>query len=88
MLFRSDVAIGKMDLDEVERLLNPKEDEPREPTLMSSMSGSAPAAYSWSWVKDGEKKIDADELAHIADTINYEIICGFGNRLEKIYIEE
>ena len=38
--------------------------------------------------QDGEKKIDADELAHIADTINYEIICGFGNRLEKIYIEE
>ena len=24
-----DVAIGKMDLDEVERLLNPQEDEPR-----------------------------------------------------------
>ncbi len=34
---------------------------------------------------DGDMNIDAVELAERAGTISYEIICGFGNRLEKIY---
>ncbi|MCL2525528.1 MAG: alanine racemase [Coriobacteriia bacterium] len=29
--------------------------------------------------------ISADELAHHAQTISYEILCGLGNRLEKVY---
>lgn len=36
---------------------------------------------------EGDIKLDAEYLADIAGTISYEIICGFGNRLEKIYIE-
>ena len=32
-----------------------------------------------------EHYISADELAEYAQTITYELFCGFGNRLEKIY---
>lgn len=33
----------------------------------------------------GDKTITADEIACLADTINYEILCGFGQRLPKIF---
>ncbi len=35
-----------------------------------------------------EKKVSvtADELAHFAKTINYEIVCSLGNRLPRIYV--
>ena len=35
---------------------------------------------------DGDERITADEQARIRDTINYEVVCGFGMRLEKIYV--
>jgi len=33
-----------------------------------------------------KENISADELAKYAGTINYEIICSLGNRLQKIYL--
>lgn len=35
--------------------------------------------------KDKSKSIDADQLAKLADTISYEIVCNLGNRLPRIY---
>lgn len=35
---------------------------------------------------DGETSVTADDLAQAAGTINYEIVCGFGMRLEKVYV--
>ncbi|MFR2950488.1 MAG: alanine racemase, partial [Collinsella intestinalis] len=36
--------------------------------------------------RDGDAQITLDELARACGTINYEIACGFGMRLEKIYV--
>lgn len=35
----------------------------------------------------GEKSITAKDLGEATGTINYEIVCAFGQRLEKLYIE-
>ena len=34
---------------------------------------------------DGKERITAEEMAGLRDTINYEVVCDFGMRLEKIY---
>ena len=34
---------------------------------------------------DGDERITADEMAALRNTINYEVVCDFGMRLEKIY---
>ena len=34
----------------------------------------------------GDERINMDELAEIAGTINYELACGFGMRLERAYL--
>lgn len=36
--------------------------------------------------KDGYAVISMDEMARLRGTINYEVACGFGMRLEKVYI--
>ena len=36
--------------------------------------------------KDGDASITADEVAERAGTINYEIICGIGKRVPRVYI--
>lgn len=36
--------------------------------------------------KDGDAVITMDEMARLRGTINYEVVCGFGMRLEKVYI--
>lgn len=36
--------------------------------------------------KDGDAVITMDEMARLRGTINYEVACGFGIRLEKVYI--
>ena len=35
--------------------------------------------------RDGDAEITMDEMAQLRGTINYEVACGFGMRLEKIY---
>lgn len=35
---------------------------------------------------DGSQTISADEMARLRDTINYEVTCDFGMRLEKVYV--
>ena len=35
--------------------------------------------------RDGDEEITADEMASLRGTINYEVVCDFGLRLEKIY---
>ena len=37
--------------------------------------------------KDGNEEITADNLAECADTINYEVVCGIGARVPRVYIE-
>ncbi len=37
--------------------------------------------------KSGEEEITADEIAEKVGTINYEIICGIGKRVPRIYIQ-
>ena len=34
---------------------------------------------------DGDERITAEEMAELRNTINYEVVCDFGMRLEKIY---
>ncbi len=36
--------------------------------------------------KDGDLEITADEMADLRETINYEVVCNFGARLDKVYI--
>ena len=36
--------------------------------------------------RDGDHIITANDLAKTCGTINYEILCAFGNRLEKVYV--
>ena len=33
----------------------------------------------------GNEKISAEELAALSDTIPYEIVCGLGSRIPRIY---
>lgn len=35
--------------------------------------------------RDGKENLSADELAQLAQTINYEIVCNLGNRLPRLY---
>ena len=35
---------------------------------------------------DGNERITADEMADLRGTINYEVTCNFGMRLEKVYV--
>jgi alanine racemase len=35
---------------------------------------------------DGDERITADEMARLRGTINYEVVCNFGQRLEKLYV--
>ena len=37
---------------------------------------------------DGENTISADDIAKATGTINYEILCSFGQRLPRVYINE
>ena len=35
---------------------------------------------------DGADEITADEIAELRGTINYEVVCNFGQRLERVYV--
>ena len=35
---------------------------------------------------DGDEKITADDIAALRETINYEVTCNFGMRLQKVYV--
>ena len=35
---------------------------------------------------DGDERITAEEMAGLRGTINYEVTCNFGMRLDKIYV--
>ena len=37
--------------------------------------------------EDGDKKITADEIAEIGNTINYEIVCSVSRRVARIYYQ-
>jgi alanine racemase len=36
--------------------------------------------------RDGNEVLTADDMAAKRNTINYEVVCDFGLRLEKIYV--
>ena len=36
--------------------------------------------------RDGDDEITMDEMAALRGTINYEVACGFGMRLDKVYV--
>lgn len=36
--------------------------------------------------KDGDQEITVDEMADLRETINYEVVCNFGARLDKVYV--
>mgnify|MGYP000787662786 FL=1 len=36
---------------------------------------------------DGKNTILADDIARATGTINYEIVCAFGQRLPKVYVK-
>lgn len=36
--------------------------------------------------RDGDAEITMDEMARLRGTINYEVACGFGMRLDKVYV--
>ena len=35
--------------------------------------------------KQGQKEITLEEMAELAETISYEILCGFNDRLPRMY---
>ena len=35
----------------------------------------------------GDKRVSADELGRIIGTINYEVVCGIGKRVPRVYIK-
>ena len=35
---------------------------------------------------DGDERVTADEMARLRGTINYEVVCDFGLRLQKVYV--
>jgi alanine racemase len=37
--------------------------------------------------KQGEEQITVEEVASLADTINYEILCGLSPRVPKVYFK-
>jgi len=37
--------------------------------------------------RQGENEITADEIARIRDTINYEVVCGIGKRVPRVYLK-
>ena len=37
--------------------------------------------------RDGSLCISADDVAHIADTINYDVVCGIGMRVPRVYMK-
>ena len=37
--------------------------------------------------RDGDCFISAEEIARYAETINYEIICGIGKRVPRVYFK-
>ena len=64
--------------------------------FMFAVDASAPRGYrSRSMVRegdivtimgrDGDEEITADEMASLRGTINYEVVCDFALRLERIY---
>lgn len=36
--------------------------------------------------KDGDQEITVDEMTDLRETINYEVVCNFGARLDKVYV--
>lgn len=36
--------------------------------------------------RDGDDEITLDDMAAVRGTINYEVACNFGLRLEKVYV--
>ena len=36
---------------------------------------------------DGKNTVSAEELANIASTINYEIVCDVGKRVPRVYVK-
>ena len=38
------------------------------------------------YARDGDAEITMDEMARLRGTINYEVACGFGMRLDKVYV--
>ena len=36
--------------------------------------------------RDGDEEITADEIAGLIDSINYEVVCGIGKRVPRVYI--
>ena len=36
---------------------------------------------------DGKNTVSAEELANIAGTINYEIVCDVGKRVPRVYVK-
>jgi alanine racemase len=37
--------------------------------------------------QDGEAKLDAQQIARLAGTISYNILCGIGARVRRVYVE-
>ena len=38
--------------------------------------------------RDGELEVTVDDIAKLADTINYNIVCGIGMRVTRVYIKD
>jgi alanine racemase len=36
---------------------------------------------------DRDKSVTADDIANATGTINYEIVCAFGQRLPRVYVK-
>jgi alanine racemase len=53
---------------------------------VTAVPGVAPGDVATLIGRDGDERVDADELAALADTISWEILAGLAARLPRLYL--
>ena len=86
---RMDVLCGGRRYRQVGRVCMDQSMFAVEPELSEISEGIEPVGYG-DYVtilgRDGDQEITAEDMAELRDTINYEVTCDFGLRLEKVYL--
>jgi alanine racemase len=55
---------------------------------VTAVPGVAPGDVATLLGRDGDERVDADELAALADTISWEILAGITARVPRLYLRE
>jgi alanine racemase len=55
---------------------------------VTAVPGAAPGDVATLIGRDGDERVDADELAALADTISWEILAGVTARVPRLYLRD